>query len=77
MDGADAYTVYAEDENGWHKVSGEAVGSYLCLELAGDTFAVVPASHSVWWVWMLMIAAAATGGILLWRHRRSAKKKER
>ncbi len=76
-DGAGDYTVYIEDENGWHKVSGEAVGSYLCFELAGGTFAVVPTSHSVWWVWMLMIAAAATGGILLWRHSRSAKKKER
>ena len=71
-DGTDAYTVYAEDENGWHKVSGEVVGSYLCFELAGDTFAVVPAAHGAWWVWTLagIGCAGAAGAILFWLRRR-------
>ena len=69
-DGAGDYTVYTEDENGWHKVSGEVVGSYLCFELAGNTFAVVPAAHTTWWVWVLAGIGCAGAILLLLRRRK-------
>lgn len=57
-DGEDAYTVYTLQENGWKKVSSEQIGSYLCFAMTGDgQFAVVPAGHAAWWVWVLAILA--------------------
>ena len=57
-DGARAYTVYTMQSGGWHKVHSEQIGGYLCFTLDGNgQFAVTPAEHAAWWVWVLAVLA--------------------
>ncbi len=53
------YTVYTLQENGWRKANSEQIGTYLCFKMTGDgRFSVVPAGHTAWWVWALVVLTA-------------------
>lgn len=66
------YTIYEKKDNRWEKVHSDAVGQYLCFDLSGNQFAVVPSSHTAWWVWAAaaMCLVAFFGAIALVRRHR-------
>lgn len=70
-DHAGSYEIYTGQGNSWEKADSEAVGSYLCFELAeGSRFAVIYKEKIVWWIWGISAAAVvvvAAGGVLICR----------
>ncbi len=72
-----SYTIYAMQADGWHKVDSEQIGGYLRFALDGDgQFAVVPAEHTAWWIWILagVGSIGTVGAILLLVRRRKVRK---
>lgn len=61
-DGEKAYAIYQLQGSSWQWVHSEKIGSYLCFELSGDEFAVVPVTQIAWWEWA---AAAGVSLVLL------------
>ena len=74
---AGAYTVYTMQADGWHSVSSQQIGGYLCFSLEGSgQFAVVPAGHTAGWVWALAgVGCVGTAGMVLLLLRRKKARK--
>lgn len=57
----DGLEVYTSREGQWSRLKTESVGSYLLFDLEGSEAAVAIVSQtSLWWIWLLALAGAAT-----------------